>query len=180
MTDQQFKLLDPLGNIIAQGSLPAVMEHLPDSVARNDAIENMHRVAAETVEAEQRTLEAEQREAQALASTVQMITDGVGRLTARLDAYEEWLEREEEEAEQEEIEQMMDQLPDPDAPATFHPTGDLHTLSPKLDQGTLPNSLVKDVPPSSGTMLEPNPAELAYPSTPAQRSPVAISFQSED
>jgi hypothetical protein len=125
-------------------------------------------------------------------------------IAARMDA----LEAEATKAEQQ---QFMDQFPaDPDEPfATFHPTGDLHTLPPSsgspVDAATAPSAgdLPTDPPvfdiddPSTWpaedddqgltavTATRPviDPADLAYPqpySSPSQpNSPVAVSLMEE-
>jgi hypothetical protein len=112
---QTFTLSAPDGSVIARGNLDALMEQLPDTNARNAALDQMLKTAAEAVEAEQRRDEA-------LASTAQMISDAVTRLTHRMDTYIERREkqqrRDEEEAlraEQEEIQRTLASLTDPDA-----------------------------------------------------------------
>jgi hypothetical protein len=113
---QTFRLLDPDGQEIMNGPMSAIMERLPDTQARNSALEEAVHAAVEAVQAEERATEAR-------ACAAQIITDTVTRLTTRLDAYiahqEEQQRRDAEEAErkeQEEIQSMLDQLPDPDAP----------------------------------------------------------------
>jgi hypothetical protein len=123
MTDpaQTFRMLNSEGEEIASGSLPALMEHLPDTPAREAALDQMLKTAAEAVEAEQRRDEAR-------ACTVQMISDALTRLTDRLEREEQWRKdkarRDAEEAkrkEQEEIQRTLDQLPDPDNPNPDEP-----------------------------------------------------------
>jgi hypothetical protein len=135
---RQFTLTGPQGEIIAHGSISALMERLPDTHARNDALESMYRVAADAVE-------AEQRQEEAYASAVQIISETVAHLTNRMDAYitrrEEQRKADEEQAEREEQEQiqsMLDALPDPDDPNVdaMHQsnTGDLTPLGPSENQ----------------------------------------------
>jgi hypothetical protein len=171
---RQFTLTAPDGSVIARGSLDALMERLPDTHARDAALESMLRTAAEAVEAEQRREEA-------LASSVQMISDTVAHLTNRMDAYierrEEQRQQDAEQAEREEqaeIEAYLDQLPDPDSPATYVPGGELHDLSPSVldedDQG--PNSNLEMRPVN-------NLEELAHgPKQPGQ--PIAISLNEQE
>jgi hypothetical protein len=133
MTDPQtFKLLDPAGEVIMTGSLDALMERLPDTPARDAALETAIRVAAEAVEAEERADEAR-------ACAARSIADTITRLTERLDAEEQRREeqqrQDEEEAqlrEQEEIEHMLDELPDPDDPDPLTAAGDDGDLETKL------------------------------------------------
>jgi hypothetical protein len=129
---QQFKLFGPDGSIIAQGACSdAALEPLPDSRERKAARFDMFCTEA-------RADAAEQRQQEALASTAQMIADTVAHLTTRLDREEarraERARRdaeEAEEAEQRRIQDELDRMPDPDDPDTYyHPTGDLHSLSP--------------------------------------------------
>jgi hypothetical protein len=156
---QTFRMIDPEGKEIMSGSLPALMEHLPDTPAREAALDQMLKTAAEAVAAE------EQRD-QAIASTAQMITDAVTRLTHRLDAYitrqEEQQRQDEEQAlrkEQEEIQRTLDQLPDPDAPddplgaagdddqLTIHPAVDPERYGPGEDDAEEPTKPVLSYPP---------------------------------
>jgi vacuolar-type H+-ATPase subunit H len=119
MTDpdtQTFRLLDPSGQEIMSGPMSLIMENIPDSNARNSALE-------EAVHAAQQAVEAEQRLHDARACAAQIISDTVTRLCHRLDAYltrqEEQQRQDEEQAlrqEQEEIQRTLDQLPDPDNP----------------------------------------------------------------
>ena len=90
MTDPDtplFRLLDPEGKEIMSGPLNILMECLPDTNARNEAIESMYQVASATVEAEERANEAR-------AAAAQVLSDGITRLTTRLDTYIEQAERE--------------------------------------------------------------------------------------
>jgi hypothetical protein len=116
MTDQTFRWLDADGNEIMRGSLSALAEHLPDTPARDAALE-------EAVQAAVQAVEAEQRRDQARASTAQMISDAVERLMARVDREEQYRADQERikaeqaaQAEQEEIQRTLDALPDPDSP----------------------------------------------------------------
>jgi hypothetical protein len=181
---RQFTLTSPDGSIIARGSMSAVMERLPDTHARNDAIESMYRVAADAVEAEERQQEAR-------ASAVQMISDAVAHLTNRMDAYisrrEAQRQADAEEAareEQEQIQNYLDQLPDPDGPDTHIPTGDLHDLpAPEDPEGSALHATPREEDDQGLTGLaETRPItsleELAHgPPQPTQ--PIAIQLNEE-
>jgi hypothetical protein len=85
------------------------------------------------------------------------------------------------------IQAHLDSLPDPDDPASYAPSGELHDLGPSnledkdrraaTDQGDLPNEIVRKAPPTLGTDPVFNPAELAHP--PGDRPPAAISLNNE-
>jgi hypothetical protein len=172
-----FTLTSPTGEVIMRGSMSAVMERLPDTHARTNAIESMYRVAADAVEAEERQQEA-------MASAAQMIADTCAHLTSRLDAYIQRREAqrkadEEEEArlEQEQIQHYLDTLPDPDNPNT----GDLSAVitAPKDLEATVLE--LDDTGPNELVEMRPitEPAELAHAPKPTQQ-PIAISLNSED
>src|SRR3974377_669470 len=136
-----FRLLDPDGKEIMNGPMNAIMERLPNTRARNDALDSMLKTAIEAVEAERKRDEA-------IHSTAQMIVDGVTHLINRMDALEAKREaqrkadaEEAEREEQEQIQSMLDALPDPDDPSQF-PASTL-TPDPVQDQGALPNELQK-------------------------------------
>ena len=123
MTDpaQTFKLYGPSGEVIMTGSMNAIMERLPDTSARNDALSTMLDTAVKQVEAEEKLEEAQ-------AAAAQILFDGITRLTFRLDAFE--VRRQEQqrldEAEREQqrrVQAMLDALPDPDDPDLGDPTG---------------------------------------------------------
>jgi hypothetical protein len=86
-----------LHDAIMVGNLNAVLEQLPSTRARADAIQSMYRVADSAVEAEQRRDAArdQQREAEAKRDTalVQRLSDAIGNLSARIDAMEEYQAR---------------------------------------------------------------------------------------
>ena len=122
---QTFKLYGPTGDIIMTGSMSAIMERIPDSVARNAALEDMLKIAADAVG-------AEERQAEARACAIRTLSDGVARLATRLDSFEKELaismEREEAEQhrrDQQEVQSYLDALPDPDEP------DELYALDPK-------------------------------------------------
>jgi hypothetical protein len=183
---RQFTLTSSTGEVIAHGSLNAVMEHLPDTHARDAALESMLRTAADAVEAEQRQQEA-------YASAAQMISDTVAHLTSRLAAYltrrEDQRRRDAERAEreeQEEIQRTLDALPDPDnpdAPDTHIPTGDLHELPPSEDPTGDATPLEEDDQGLTGVIATrpiTDPSELGGVPDPKQVSqPIAISLNEE-
>jgi hypothetical protein len=118
-TAQTFKLTSPTGEVIMTGSLDALMERLPDTHARNDALDSMLKIACDAVEAEERLEDA-------WACAAQILTDGITRLCARMDREEQRREEQQrqdaEEAEraaQEKIQRTLDALPDPDQPYAF-------------------------------------------------------------
>jgi hypothetical protein len=195
MSEQQFQLLAPDGSIIARGPLDALMERLPDTTARNDALNSMLRIAADAVQAEE-DLE------QARASTVKMIANGVAHLTNRFDVLlarrTEQRQADAEKAKrqkQEEIQSYLDTLPDIDAPSTHVPMGDLHSVPPTGSAADPAGSKLRSpgamagndeeqplLPPEEplpreglGTNPTINPAELAHPQKqPSQ--PISISL----
>ena len=91
------------------------------------------------------------------------------------------------EAEQREILAQLDQLPDiddPEGPAIYGPSGELHTLEPtqspgttedENDMGALPASLTRN---AGGTSTSRK--ELAFPTTATPRAPVAAGDDDDD
>jgi cobalamin biosynthesis protein CobT len=181
---QQFVLTSATGEVIAHGSMSSVMEHLPDTHARDAALSSMLRTATDAVE-------AEQRRAEAYASAAQMISDTVEHLTNRMDAYiagrEDQRRRDAEEAEreeQEEIQRTLDALPDPDDdPIPFHtPTGDLHALpAPEDPEGSDLEGDDQGLTAVTATRPVADPAELGGVPDPKQGAtqPIAISLNEE-
>ena len=119
---------------IVTGSLSAVMEMLPDTVARVDAVTKAARAVIDAVEAK------EQKDA-AVASVTRMVADTVAHLSARLNALQARRAAADAAAEARRIQDALDALPDPDDPdgrAPVHEnTGDLHTLgqAPRAGRG---------------------------------------------
>ena len=117
MTDTQtFKLYGPSGEVIMTGSMSAIMERLPDTHARNDALSTMLDTAVKQVEAEEKLEDAR-------ACATQILHDGITRLCARLDAFEKQraismkrAEAERQRRDQQRVQSYLDQLPDPDLP----------------------------------------------------------------
>jgi hypothetical protein len=151
-----------------------IMQNLPDTRARTDAMEELE---AARIKFEQISIMQDvNRGLQAAA-----FCDSVAHLTRRLDSYiarRDARIRAEEEAhereEQQHIQSVLDTLPDPDAPGPFAPSGDLHDVPPSEpaheeqlqqsaatagersgdNEGDLPNELLEDVPPITGTSPE--------------------------
>jgi hypothetical protein len=192
--DQMFKLFDHTGKIIASGSMSAVTEPILDSKSRAAA----HQLVRDAALAEEKIAEQKEHEQALRERQVHAFCDGITRLTRRLDELEEQRAeqtRQDEEEEQRRIQNYLDSLPNPDdepqphVPGTHYNTGDLHSIpasSPEdrgqleADQGALPASLRKGAPPESGNYPEVDPSKLAYPESPTQRAPIAVSMMSED
>jgi hypothetical protein len=203
MTDpaQTFKLYGPSGDVIMTGSMNAIMERLPDTHARNDALSTMLDTAV-------KQMEAEERQAEARACAIRTIADGVAHLTTRLDQFEKQraLSMKRAEAQRKardaaRVQRMLDQLPDPDDPdaLVYPPPGDLTINQPEpldddgdletkqkvdperygTDEGPsdLPRELEKDTPPPSGNYADPKPDPLGGPGDPKQiEQPISASF----
>jgi hypothetical protein len=182
MTDPDphgFRLLDPYGNVIAHGSATEALAPLPDSSVRADAISLLHDAAKAIglIEAQQ------EHAAQLRQREISTFCDGVASLGRRLDALEQQHASRARQAAADEahrIQAAIDALPDPDDPAAYQPTGELHQVAATArDQGDLPREVTRDVPPDPGTDPEFDPAELSHgPDAPAQ--PVAISLNAAD
>jgi hypothetical protein len=133
-TPSQFAIIPihgpPPADAIIHGSLSVVMEQLPDTQARQAAIEHMYRVAADAVEAEERRQAAHD-------ATMRMVADAVTHFVNRMDRiirrYEDEArhdaEREEQARQDEQAERITAAL---DA-LRHHNTGDLSPLPP-VDQ----------------------------------------------
>jgi hypothetical protein len=103
------------------GNLDLLMQQLPDTRARNDA---MARLDAARLDAEQ--ISKVQNVTRALQ--VAAFCDSVTRIGKRLDAYQSRRaarmkadQEQREREEQQQIQQMLDALPDPDEPSPFAP-----------------------------------------------------------
>jgi hypothetical protein len=181
---RQFRLFDPDGKEIMSGPMDAIMERLPDTKARNAALDQMLQNAVGAVE-------AEERQEQAVRSTVQMLADAAARLTQRLDAYvarrDARRKADEEEAEREEqlqIEAMLDALPDPDDPNQYPDPllmADPQMPSPteqdeELSYPSVPLSSAQEFPVGTDPVYDP--AELAHPQKQPAR-PISISLNEE-
>jgi hypothetical protein len=106
----------PPDSAIMHGSWNACMTQVPDSRARNDAIEEAYRAVADAVEAEERRDAALQS---AREADIRRFCDGIATLGKRLDTLETKRRdkaRQDAEEEQRQIQAMLDRLPDPDDP----------------------------------------------------------------
>jgi hypothetical protein len=190
---QTFTLLDPYGVPIMKGSMPALMEHIPDSVARNSALDDVVRIACDAVEAEERVAEAEQRVAEARACSIKYFCDNVSRLSARVDAVEEHVAQQRKDEEEQEatrlakiVEDLAPIIP-PEGERTAPDDGDLEIVRPVEKEkygpnddegvGDLPPELKEDVPPPSGSYTTPDPDPSGGPGNPRQiQQPISASF----
>jgi hypothetical protein len=172
-TDTQlFRLLDPDGKEIMSGPMSIIMEHLPDTNARNAALDGMLRSAIDAVEAEERTN-------QARTAAAQILSDGITRLCSRMDSFEKAralsMKRAEAEIQhraRQRVAAMLDALPDPDEP---EPTTEPYSIDRKqrmADQE--PNEILPPPRESPG----PEPGSLDYPPHPQIAAPTAISLNS--
>jgi hypothetical protein len=161
-----------------------IMQNLPDTRARTDAMEELE---AARIKSEQTSIIQEMNRGIHAA----VLCDAVTRLTRRMDAFTtrrtEKARKDAEEreaAEQKLIEDTLAALPDPDAPGPFAPSADLHEAPASEpaheeqlaategdNEGDLPNELLEDVPPDPGT--DP---DLSHPREPTNRNPVGISW----
>jgi hypothetical protein len=165
---------------IVIGDMNQVMEYIPQSVARDDAMAKLDAA---------RLTHDQIAHAQERTRTVQKIflLEGLKTLAARADSFatRQHVRREEAKARRDAAEarriadaQAASIKAALDALNEHHNTGDLHVIEPKDDQGNLPNELLGNVQPAPGTDLV-LPGELGEaPDPPAQ--PVAISLNSED
>jgi hypothetical protein len=119
--------------------MAAIMERLPDTHARNDALSTMLDTAVRQVEAEERLEDAR-------ASAAQILADGITRLATRLDQFEKQRALSAKRAEAERkardaarVQRYLDELPDPENPdpLTYPPPSDLtiHEPKPPMDIG---------------------------------------------
>jgi hypothetical protein len=142
-------------NAMIVGSMSAVMECIPQSIARNEAEETLkqHQITA--------------------------LIDNVAKLSTRLDLLLQrkgTRARKKKEAEQKRIADDLAALPDPDDPATHGhmPGGELHTISAKVEQetddaggvplsyGNVPTSYVhSEDDPTNGTAI-PQPTAIGF------------------
>ena len=175
MTDpaQTFKLYGPTGDIIMTGSMNAIMERLPDTKARDSALADMLKIAADAVEAEERQVEAR-------ACAIRTLSDGLTNLSTRLDSFEKQraisakrAEAARKEAAQQRVQRYLDELPDPDDP-------DLYSFDPKERSTTSAPDEVSQDPSEMGAVYDPEPhpesgSRLNSPA-PQVAQPTAISL----
>jgi hypothetical protein len=191
----------PPANSILIGPLDMLMEQIPDTRARHEA---EARLADAQVHAAQIT---EMQDA-TRAIQVAAFCDGVTRLAHRLDGYEQrQAAREREDQEQRELEEAQRkgeqiQLALDALEATFHPSGDLHTVDPSepqreeqiqqsdaggvpLSYGNVPMSYERrteaegDLPNELTEKVPPDPGtdpDLSGAREPEAKNPVGISW----
>jgi hypothetical protein len=144
---------------IVVGDLCEVMAYIPQSIARNDALEELEKAR---FTADQ--IASMQQKTRAVQAT--MLSDSVNHLCARLDSLltrrdeQRRLDAErEEEEEQQRIQAELDALPDPDAPDPLghQNTGDLHALPHKVEE----DQTEFELPEPSGTVI-PQPAAISW------------------
>jgi hypothetical protein len=165
---QIFKLTSPTGEVIMTGSMSAIMERLPDTTARNDAIDSMLRTAVDAVEAEEKLADAR-------ASAAQILSDGITRLSSRMDSFEKAralsMKRAEAEVQhraRQRVAAMLDGLPDPDDPD--------ETYSLDRKERTATDQDPNEIFPPPRETPGPEPGTIDYPPRPQVASPVSISL----
>jgi len=165
---------------IVIGDYKEVMEYIPQSVARDDAMRELEaaRLTHEQIaHAQERT-----RAVQAL-----MLSEALDRLSSRQDSFGSRQRERRREAKARRDAAEAKRIADVkaasikaalDALNEHHNTGDLSPLPAAPDQGNLPPELLENAAPASGT--DPvDPAELGKaPDPPAQ--PISISLNSEE
>jgi hypothetical protein len=117
---------------IVVGPMSTVMEYIPQSVARADAMAELER--ARFTADQIKSIQSKTRGVQ-----VAMLTDSVSHLSRRIDAFLTRKQNQarldaarEAEEEAKRIQAKLDALPDPDDPDAHHPSGELHTLPPSV------------------------------------------------
>jgi hypothetical protein len=189
---QTFRLYGPSGDVIMTGSMNAIMERLPDTTARNDALSTMLDTAVKQVEAEEKLEDAR-------ACAAQILVDGITRLTSRLDQFEKQralsakrAEAARKEAAQRQVQRYMDELPDPDDPDPDEQ--EPYSTDPAERAASLRDQATEGLPPPAdpagaalkdagleqevtATRPTPDPADLGHVPDPKQIAPpVAASF----
>jgi hypothetical protein len=172
MTDNQtFKLTGPAGEVIMTGSMSAILERLPDTHARNDALSTMLDTAVKQVEAEEKLEEAK-------ACAVKILADGITRLTHRLDQFEKArdlsakrAEAERKAQDQRRVQRMMDELPDPDNPSDPDEPEEFYSIDP--NERAQRDQAVEGLPPPkdpAGAELETDDGDLEIKHAPAEET----------
>jgi hypothetical protein len=156
---------------IVVGSMKEVMEYIPQSVARNDAHEELERARSTADQ-----IASMQNKTRAVQAT--MLADSVNHLSARLDTFlarrdeeAKRARRDAEEAEEKRIEDELAQLPDPDNPDTHGhlPGGELHSVPAKDEEEqevedqvefALPEDLEPEPEPKGGVYPQPTSIQL--------------------
>jgi hypothetical protein len=178
---------------IMTGDMTAVMARIKDSRQMREDLRVSNEASKvrkdlEAIRQRERTIAARADAIVESEDLIRQLCDAVNTLIARVDAFEEQALAKAEAEEQAAASAAEFALPpgvaDEDEPP-FHPAGDLHALAPSRPkdeleraasedgdgEGDLPNELLKDVPPVTGTDPEfPGPRE------PEARNPVGISW----
>ena len=180
----------PADAIMVGGPLSAVLENVPDSVARNNSI-RAHQAARIN------SMATEQKQKAIRALQIAAFADSINQISARLDAVEKrrtqrarHIAAQQKADEEKQIQDYLNTLPDPDNPddpdaaVIQSPSGELHALPPTNTgddaEGDLPKQLLRTTPPSPGTYPLDDPAEMDVPSQPKFRAPVAVSLNEAD
>jgi len=150
---------------IVIGSMNQVMEYIPQSVARDEAMAEFERARASADQIKQMQAATTKMQVAAFADAIDQLER---RLIAKEAEHEAQIRRDLEEAERKEAERVaahMRSLPDADDPDTWgtppaggeltplppsHPE-DKEQLAASEDQGNLPEELLEGAPPPSGT-----------------------------
>jgi hypothetical protein len=149
---------------IVIGSMNQVMEYIPQSRARDEAMAEFERARASADQIKQMQAATTKMQVAAFADAIDQLER---RLITKEAEHEAQARRDAEEAERREAERIaahLDALPDPDDPDTWGgPSrgGELSPIRPShpedkeqlaaSDQGDLPEELLEKTPPPSGT-----------------------------
>jgi hypothetical protein len=158
-TDEQtFKLTAPDGKVIMTGNMSAIMEHLPDTPARDAALSSMLQTAADAVE-------AEEKQAEAIRSCAQMLSTFADAMNARMDQFEKQralsakrAEAQRKAQDQRRVQRYLDELPNPENPEEL----DLYSTDPAERAAAIRDEVVEGIPPAkdpTGAELEKNELE---------------------
>jgi hypothetical protein len=161
---------------IAVGSMSAVMEHLPDTIARQDAINRLDEGMAKAAEVAQLQSMARACNVIAFADSIDRLTGRLDAFTARRDAQRRADAAREAEEEAKRIQAELDALPDPDDPNPF--SGKSEKPEPSLeveDDGELPEALAK-----YSEAPEPEPEEPPWPPKNYVAQPIAVQLNSDE
>jgi hypothetical protein len=165
-------------NSLFVGPLSMVMQNLPDTRARQDAMEELEaaRIGAEQIQIMQDVNRGLQ--AAAFCDAVTHLTRRFDAFQARRDARIKADQEAKEREEQQQIEDALSKLPDPDSPHAWETAGELTPVQASepaheeqlaaSDQGDLPAEISKDPPDTD--------PELTKAREPTTRNPVGISW----
>ena len=173
----------PPSDAIVYGSLPEVLEYIRGTTARAEAEERLAS-AKQQIKSDVKTLQHAQKLTVDAATRVTALGDAMvaaREKQAKRDAEAKRVAAEEAEAKR--VQEMLDKLPDPDAPADDgeleikHAPNKEHLQPQDGITGSFPTRLEKEAP-RGGEYMETDIKKLAYPQTPPQQ-PIAISLNSE-